>query len=157
MSWHRMAVWHSMQWLIAMSDVKKAMVFYRLETINHILKQICVYVYMYCVHVEKDTKLVWCQNTHRCGGIRSRVWEKKEDFLGWSGRMLRKKRFDLGTPEKPVLRYFHAKIPQIKQWTTSNFLISIYSNSGWLIDFVIRDCCFRIGFQSLYRKIDIKS
>ena len=37
-----------MQSLKAMSDVEKAMVCYWLETFNHILKQICVYVYILC-------------------------------------------------------------------------------------------------------------
>ena len=67
------------------------------------------------------------------------------------------KKFDLGTPDKPVLSYFHAKIPPIEQWTTSNFLTFTYRNSGRLIDFVIDDCCFRIRVQSFHRKMNIKS
>ena len=66
-------------------------------------------------------------------------------FFLWG--MPRDNVFDLGTPGKPVLSYFPAKIPPIKQWTTSNFLIN----------FVIHDRSFRIGVQSLYRKMGIKS
>ena len=89
-SWHTMAVWHSMQWLKAMSGFEKAMVFYWLEIFNHVLKQICVYVYVYV--------LCTSRKCYKVGVVPKYSQMRRNTFLSVGTRVRRSRGFWVHAP-----------------------------------------------------------
>ena len=102
-----------MKWLMV---VLKVMLCYWLETFNHILKEICVYVYILCTS----------RKCYKVGVVPKYSQTRGNTFLT-VGKGVRLSRVVWGHPRQKsfnlvtVLSYFHAKIPPIKQWTSSNF------------------------------------